>query len=153
MTRIQQDSKREHYMVLPFCRDLSCFKVLPVVLYFCFWFPDCSSGLTYNFSMTLDSHEIFPTGDFTKLYFTGLFTGFLEPGGSDGKEFACHAGNAGLIPGSGRSPGEGMGTHPSILAWRIPWTEKRGGLQTVGSQRVGMIERLTLAFWPFHRLS
>ena len=29
------------------------------------------------------------------------------PGGSDGKEFACNAGDLGLIPGSGRSPGEG----------------------------------------------
>ena len=29
---------------------------------------------------------------------------------------------------------EGMATHPSILAWRIPWTEKPGGLQSTGSQ-------------------
>ena len=32
---------------------------------------------------------------------------------------------------------KGMATHPSILAWRIPWTEEPGGLQSVGSQRVG----------------
>ena len=32
---------------------------------------------------------------------------------------------------------EGMLTHSSILAWRIPWTEKTGGLQSLGSQRVG----------------
>ena len=31
---------------------------------------------------------------------------------------------------------EGMATHPSILAWRIPWTEEPGGLQSTGSQRV-----------------
>ena len=30
-----------------------------------------------------------------------------------------------------------MATHSSILAWRIPWTEKPGGLQSTGSQRVG----------------
>ena len=30
----------------------------------------------------------------------------------------------------------GMATHSSILAWRIPWTEEPGGLQSVGSQRV-----------------
>ena len=30
-----------------------------------------------------------------------------------------------------------MTTHSSILAWRIPWTEKPGGLQSMGSQRVG----------------
>ena len=30
-----------------------------------------------------------------------------------------------------------MATHPSILAWKIPWTEETGGLQSMGSQRVG----------------
>ena len=30
-----------------------------------------------------------------------------------------------------------MATHPSILAWEIPWTEEPGGLQPMGSQRVG----------------
>ena len=38
--------------------------------------------------------------------------------------------------GQGRSPGGGNG-NLSILAWRIPWTEKHGGLQSIGSQRVG----------------
>ena len=32
---------------------------------------------------------------------------------------------------------EGMATHSSNLAWRIPWTEKPGGLQSMGSQQVG----------------
>ena len=32
---------------------------------------------------------------------------------------------------------EGMATHPSILAWRIPWTEEPGGLQSMQLQRVG----------------
>ena len=32
---------------------------------------------------------------------------------------------------------EGMATHSSFLAWRIPWTEEPGGLQSVGLQRVG----------------
>ena len=32
---------------------------------------------------------------------------------------------------------EGMATHSSILAWRIPWTEEPGGLEFIGSQRVG----------------
>ena len=32
---------------------------------------------------------------------------------------------------------EGMATYSSILAWRIPWTEEPGGLQSMGSQRVG----------------
>ena len=30
-----------------------------------------------------------------------------------------------------------MATHSSILAWEIPWTEKSGGLESMGSQRVG----------------
>ena len=33
---------------------------------------------------------------------------------------------------------EEMATHFSILAWRIPWTEEPGGLQSMGSQRVGL---------------
>ena len=46
--------------------------------------------------------------------------------------------DVGSIPGSGRSPGvEGMAIHSSILAWRILWTEEPGGLQSMGSQRVG----------------
>ena len=32
---------------------------------------------------------------------------------------------------------KGMATHSSILAWRIPWTDEPGGLQSMGSQRVG----------------
>ena len=31
---------------------------------------------------------------------------------------------------------KGMATHPSILAWRIPWTEEPGGLQSTALQRV-----------------
>ena len=32
---------------------------------------------------------------------------------------------------------EGMATHSSSLAWRTPWTEEPGGLQSMGSHRVG----------------
>ena len=64
-----------------------------------------------------------------------LFESF--PGGADGKESACNAGDPGLIPGLGRSPGEGNDNPLVILAWRIPWTEEPGGLQSMGSQRVG----------------
>ena len=50
--------------------------------------------------------------------------------------------NMGLIPRLGRSLGwedplkEGVATHFSTFAWRIPWTEEPGGLQSLGSQRV-----------------
>ena len=47
-----------------------------------------------------------------------VYLGF--PSGSDSKESACNTGD-----------------HSSILAWRIPWTEEPGGLQSMGSQRVG----------------
>ena len=43
------------------------------------------------------------------------------------KESACNSGDASLIAGSGRSLEEGMATHSSILAWRIPWTEEPAG--------------------------
>ena len=56
------------------------------------------------------------------------------PGGSKGKESVHNARDLGLIPGSGRSPRDG--NHSGILAWRIPWTEEPGGLQTTGLQRV-----------------
>ena len=35
------------------------------------------------------------------------------------------------VPGLGRSPGGGHGNHSSALAWRIPWTEEPGGLQSI----------------------
>ena len=38
-----------------------------------------------------------------------------------------------------------MTTHSSILAWSIPWTEEPGGLQSMGSQRVGQTQPLTLS--------
>ena len=108
------------------------------------------------------------------------------PGGSDGKVSAYNVGDAGSIPGSGRSPGEGdgnplqssclenpmdggawwaavhgvtksrtrlsdftftfhfhalekeMANHSSLLAWKIPWTEEPGVLQSMGSQRVSL---------------
>ena len=57
--------------------------------------------------------------------------------GSEVKNLPANAGDAGSITGSGRSLEEEMATRSSILAWRIPWTEAPGRLQSVGSQRVG----------------
>ena len=51
------------------------------------------------------------------------------PGGSDGKESSCNARNLGW-----EDPlEEGMATHSSIFAWRIPWTEEPGEMQSMGS--------------------
>ena len=43
---------------------------------------------------------------------------------------------ASLVPELGRSLEEGMVTHSSMIAWRIPWTVELGGLQSSGLQRV-----------------
>ena len=55
------------------------------------------------------------------------------PGGSDGKESACNAGDLGSIPRLEDPLEKGMATHSSTLASRIPWTEEPGGLQSMGS--------------------
>ena len=71
-------------------------------------------------------------------HWLATLTGF--PGGASGKNLLANAGNSrdtGSIPGLGGSPGgEGMVTHSTILVWRIPWTEKPGGLQSIGLHRV-----------------
>ena len=62
-----------------------------------------------------------------------------SPGGASGKELTCQCRickRHGLDPWLGKSHGEGMAVDSSILAWRIPWTEEPGGLQSIGLQRV-----------------
>ena len=59
------------------------------------------------------------------------------PGCSVVKNPLTSAGDAGLIPGLGRSLEEKMATHSSILARKIPWTEEPFWLQSMGSQRAG----------------
>ena len=66
------------------------------------------------------------------------------PGGSDGKESTCDVETWVQSPGWEEPLVEGMATRSSILAWRISRTEKPGGLQSMGSQRVSMTERLSL---------
>ena len=133
--------------------------------HFKFW-----PALSYVFTSTFifkQIHIYIYVYTYTYLSFTGS---------SAGKESAYNAGDLGLIPGCGRSPGErigyppqyswaslvmqmvknllatretwvwslgqedpleeGLATHSRILAWRIPWTEGPGGLQSRGSQRV-----------------
>ena len=57
--------------------------------------------------------------------------------GSDSKEHACNAGDLGLVFNQEDSLEKEMTIHSSIFAWEIPWTEEPGGLQSMGSQRVG----------------
>ena len=59
------------------------------------------------------------------------------PGGAVVKHLPENAGDvrdSGSVPGSGRSPAleKEMATHSSVLAWRIPWTEEPGKLQSMG---------------------
>ena len=59
------------------------------------------------------------------------------PGGSEGKGSACDAGDLGLIPGLGRSPGGDttpVDTTPVFLPEESPWAEEPGGLQSMGLQ-------------------
>ena len=66
-----------------------------------------------------------------------MFVVYMDfPGGSVVRNPPANAGDPDLIPGWGRSPGEGNATHSSILAWKIPWREESGRLQSMGSQRV-----------------
>ena len=58
-------------------------------------------------------------------------------GGSDGKESVCSEETQVRSLGQEDPLEKGMASHSSILAWRIPWTEELGDLQSMGSQRVG----------------
>ena len=69
----------------------------------------------------------------------GLGLSFIRlgfPGGSDGEESACSVGDPGSISGSKDPLADETATHSSILIWEVPWTEKPGRLQSLGSERV-----------------
>ena len=69
------------------------------------------------------------------------------PGGSHNKESTFSARDTGSIPGLGRPLERGMATHSSILAWRIPWTERLAGYSPLRCKEPNVIEWLTLS--PF----
>ena len=56
---------------------------------------------------------------------------------ADSKAYACNVGDPVRSLGLEDPLKKGMATHSSILAWRIPRTEEPGGLQSMGSQKVG----------------
>ena len=60
------------------------------------------------------------------------------------KNLPAGTGDTASISESGGSPGD-IATHSGILSWEIPWTEKPGRLQPMGSQRVGHDRTLTHA--------
>ena len=75
------------------------------------------------------------------VYLQHLFGGFRRSYWAflvdQSKESTCNAGATGdssVLTGLEDPLGEGMATHSRILAWRIPWTEKPGRLQSIGLQ-------------------
>ena len=64
------------------------------------------------------------------------------PHSSVSNEFACNAGHPGSIPGWEDPLEKEMATHSSILAWRIPWAEEPGRLQSTGLQESDTTWRL-----------
>ena len=67
-------------------------------------------------------------------FYRVVYTVMGFPGGTDGKESACNAGDSGLIPGSGRSLGEGNG-YPLQYSC-LKNSMDKGRLQSMGSQSV-----------------
>ena len=82
---------------------------------------------------------------------TYLIRGIGFPCSSVSKESACSAGDQGWITGLEDPLEKEMATHSSILAWKISWTEEPGGLQSIGSQRVGHNWRSLVGCSPWGR--
>ena len=68
------------------------------------------------------------------MYLMSLTHTLAFPHSSVGKEFACNVGHPSSIPGSEDPLEKEMAINSSILAWKIPWTEEPGELQSMGSQ-------------------
>ena len=66
-----------------------------------------------------------------------LWTLLDFPGASDSKASVYNVGDPGLIPGQEDPLEKEMAIHSRTIAWKIPWTEEPGGLQSMGLQRVG----------------
>ena len=78
------------------------------------------------------------------------------PGGLEGKASTCKCGRPGFDPWVREDPLEKeMATHSSTLAWKIPWTEKPGRPQSMGSQRVGhdWATSLSLSFHSSNKIN
>ena len=91
-------------------------------------------------SNKLYEHIIFTLGSF---HIWGLYIKYASQQlfGKESTYISQDTGDMGSIPGSGRSPGTHSSipahSHSSILAWRNPWREEPGWLQSTGLQRVG----------------
>ena len=70
------------------------------------------------------------------IYALQTFDRMCFPGGSVGKESTCNVGDGVQFLGQEDPLEKEMAPHSSTLAWRVPWTEEPGGLQSMGLQRV-----------------
>ena len=92
------------------------------------FFMDCALGVLSKMSLPNAISSRF-SPNFIVLHFLG---GSMVRNSSANAE---DAGDVGLIPGSGRFLEKEMATSFSVLAWKIPWTEEPGRLQSMGSQK------------------
>ena len=94
---------------------------------------------TFNLAFLLGkvSERVFPlAGGASRPRFLSSSLTFGFPGGRTLKSLPAVEGNPGSTLSQEAPLEEEMGTHSSILAWKIPWTEESGGLQSAGLQRV-----------------
>ena len=119
------------------CSVLWNFKILKHMLYMHCYLYICVRMLVYmrtkERELKEESHVCLKTCSYRwDFILVRLLTCLGFPGGSDSKEPDSNMGDLGW-----EDPLEkGMATHSSILAWRIPWTEKSGRLQSMGLPRV-----------------
>ena len=141
------------YLVFAFCKNVlnifsHChYDIFNIIFYFqCF----VSFAFYFVFAVWHFSSPILELGTGRVTYKSSFVFLMVFPGGSGGIESTCNVGDLGLIPGLGRSPGEGKGYPLQYSAWRIPWT-----VWPMASQRVGHDWRtltlpsswLCLMFW------
>ena len=87
-------------------------------------------------SITWVSHGFVSHGLFQFVSLITLCGSYFEfPQWLSSSRSTRNVGDAGSIPGSGRSLEKEMATYSSVLPWEIPWTEEPGGLQSMGSQK------------------
>ena len=134
-----------------------------------FYIPDMywMASIHYPPYTVLQPHKVV-TGIFTQLHDRGLWHAVFGlfyllnkfpswiyehfPGASNSKESTCNAGDQVSSLSQEDPLEEETATHSSILAWRIPWTEKPGRLPSMGLQRVGhdwMTDTFTFHFHAF----
>ena len=102
-------------------RDYGCFKDLYTI-------QERPKSRREKFSLLLNKLRHFWRMQWAEFFF--FFPGARLPRWLS-KILPAKAGNVGSIPGLGRSLEKEMATHSSIIAWKIPWTEEPGGLQSM----------------------